>query len=149
MTSSRFRFIALAAATAALLALSTTARAQFRRKMPVPVTTTIVITKPGPGEIYGNKQVVTIGVSGKTYKFVLEDGWVDDPRQLVRWPDVWQLVRIHQPNFMVTGIGEEKFSKIQPGQTFTMRGVFTPLGRNFEVMGIEEGKGTFAPPKAY
>jgi len=149
MKSSRFRFIAFAAATAALLALSANARAQFRRKMPIPLTTTIVISKPPPGEIYGNKQVVTIGVGGKTYKFLLDDGYVDDPRQLVHWPDVWEIVRMHDPNFLVTGLGEDKFAKIQPGQTFTMRGVFTPLGRNFEVVGFEEGKGSFAPPKAY
>ena len=49
--------------------------------MMIPVTTTMVITKPGPDQIFGDKPVVTMGVNGKIYKFVLNDAYVDDPRR--------------------------------------------------------------------
>jgi hypothetical protein len=131
-----------------LVAIAPGAHAQFV-PMGIPIPTTLVITKPAPGQIFGDQQTVTMGVGGKSYKFGLKDAYVDDPRGKVHWPDIWQLVRQYRPNFNVTGVGEDTFEKMQPGQTVTVRGVFAPLGQNFEVMGTEEGGGRFAPAQHY
>ena len=119
------------------------------RPMMIPLTTTMVITKPAPGTIFGNQQVVTMGVSGKTYKFVLNDAYVDDPRGVIHWPDVWELVRQYKPNFNVTGMGEDTFAKMQPGETLTVRGMFSGNNQTYEVMGTEPGGGRFAPGQHY
>jgi hypothetical protein len=124
------------------------ANAQMRPMM-IPLTTTLVITKPAPGTIFGNKQVVTMGVNGKTYKFVLNDAYVDDPRGKIHWPDIWQLVRQYKPNFNVTGIGEDTFAKMKPGDTLTVRGMFSGNNQTYEVMGTEPGGGAFAPAQHY
>src|SRR5579863_1863412 len=89
---------------AAMLTLATSriARAELNPNG-LPVPTTVVVTKPAPGQTFGNGDVVSFGVDGKTYKFTLKDGWVDDPRHLVIWSDVWQLVRQYKPNFNVAG----------------------------------------------
>jgi hypothetical protein len=137
-----------AIALPAIAAIATRADAQMRPMM-IPLTTTMVITKPAPGEIFGNKQVVTMGVGGKTYKFVLNDAYVDDPRGVVHWPDIWQLVRQYTPNFNVTGVGEDTFAKMQPGETLTVRGMFSPNNQSYEVMGTEPGGGPFAPAQHY
>jgi len=131
-----------------LAAIAAPVHAQFAPMGP-PLPTTLVITKPAPGQIFGDRQTVTMGVNGKSYKFGLKDAYVDDPTGKVRWPDVWQLVRQYRPNFNVTGLGEDTFEKIQPGQTMTVRGMFTPLGQNFEVTGTEQGGGPFAPAQHY
>ncbi len=152
MKTSNYRITLSIAATLSIavlmLAAVGTAHAQFRA-MGMPIPTTLVITKPAPGQIFGDAQTVTMGVNGKSYKFGLKDAYVDDPRGKIRWPDVWQLVRQFNPNFKVTGIGEDTFEKIQPGQTMTVKGMFTPLGQNFEVVGTEEGAGQFAPAQHY
>ena len=137
-----------AIALSAIAAIATRADAQMRPMM-IPLTTTMVITKPAPGEIFGNKQVVTMGVGGKTYKFVLNDAYVDDPRGVIHWPDIWQLVRQYTPNFNVTGIGEDTFAKMQPGETLTVRGMFSGNNQTYEVMGTEPGGGPFAPAQHY
>ena len=117
--------------------------------MMIPLTTTMVITKPAPGEIFGTKQVVTMGVSGKTYKFLLNDAYVDDPRGVIHWPDIWELVRQFKPNFNVTGMGEDTFAKMKPGETLTVRGMFSPNNQTYEVMGTETGGDRFAPSEHY
>ena len=137
-----------AVALSAIAAIATRADAQMRPMM-IPLTTTMVITKPAPGEIFGNKQVVTMGVGGKTYKFVLNDAYVDDPRGVIHWPDIWQLVRQYTPNFNVTGLGEDTFAKMQPGETLTVRGMFSGNNQTYEVMGTEPGGGPFAPAQHY
>lgn len=137
-----------AIALPSIAAIATRADAQMRPMM-IPLTTTMVITKPAPGEIFGNKQVVTMGVGGKTYKFVLNDAYVDDPRGVIHWPDIWQLVRQYTPNFNVTGIGEDTFAKLQPGETLTVRGMFSGNNQTYEVMGTEPGGGPFAPAQHY
>lgn len=137
-----------AIALPAIAASATRADAQMRPMM-IPLTTTMVITKPAPGEIFGNKQVVTMGVGGKTYKFVLNDAYVDDPRGIIHWPDIWQLVRQYTPNFNVTGLGEDTFAKMQPGETLTVRGMFSGNNQTYEVMGTEPGGGPFAPAQHY
>ena len=131
-----------------LLSFAAVANAQLRPMM-IPLTTTMVITKPAPGEIYGNKQVVTMGVGTKTYKFLLNDAYVDDPRGIIHWPDVWELVRQYKPNFKVTGMGEDTFAKMQPGETLTVRGMFSGNNQTYEVMGTEPGGGRFAPGQHY
>src|SRR5579862_814536 len=143
---SRIALFAVALSTIACFA--SRAEAQLRGMM-IPLSTTLVITKPPPGEIYGDKQVVTMGVSGKTYKFLLNDAYVDDPRGIIHWPDVWELVRQYRPNFNVTGLGEDTFAKMEPGQTMTVRGMFAANNQTFEVMGTEQGGGRFAPPQHY
>ena len=135
-------------AISTLLCVATRTNAQLRPMM-IPLTTTMVITKPAPGEIYGNKQVVTMGVGDKTYKFLLNDAYVDDPRGIIHWPDVWELVRQYKPNFNVTGIGEDTFAKMQPGETLTVRGMFSGNNQTYEVMGTEPGGGRFAPGQHY
>jgi hypothetical protein len=135
-------------AISTLLCVATRANAQMRPMM-IPLTTTMVITKPAPGEIYGNKQVVTMGVGSKTYKFLLNDAYVDDPRGIIHWPDVWELVRQYRPNFNVTGMGEDTFAKMQPGETLTVRGMFSGNNQTYEVMGTEPGGGKFAPGQHY
>ncbi len=142
------RTIILAVALSAIVCIATRAHAQLRPMM-IPLTTTLVITKPAPGEIYGNKQVVTMGVAGKTYKFVLNDAYVDDPRGVIHWPDVWELVRQYKPNFNVTGLGEDTFAKMKPGETLTVRGMFSGNNQTYEVMGTEPGGGPFAPAQHY
>jgi len=134
------RFSVFAIAICAIVSLAARADAQMRPMM-IPLTTTLVITKPAPGEIYGDKQVVTMGVNGKIYKFLLNDAYVDDPRGVIHWPDVWQLVRQYKPNFNVTGLGEDTFQKMQPGQTLTVRGMFSGNNQTYEVMGTEPGAG--------
>jgi hypothetical protein len=135
-------------AISTVLCIATRGNAQMRPMM-IPLTTTMVITKPAPGEIYGNKQVVTMGVGTKTYKFVLNDAYVDDPRGIIHWPDVWELVRQYRPNFNVTGMGEDTFAKMQPGETLTVRGMFSGNNQTYEVMGTEPGGGRFAPGQHY
>jgi hypothetical protein len=142
------RFIAVALALSTLVFIAVPAKAQLR-PMGLPLTTTMVITKPAPGQIYGDKQVVTMGVSGKTYKFVLNDAYVDDPRGIVHWPDIWEAVRQYRPNFNVTGLGEDTFQKMQPGETLTVRGMFAANNQSFEVMSTQPGGGTFAPEQHY
>jgi hypothetical protein len=135
-------------AISTILSFAAVANAQMRPMM-IPLTTTMVITKPAPGEIYGNKQVVTMGVGAKTYKFVLNDAYVDDPRGIIHWPDVWELVRQYKPNFNVTGMGEDTFAKMQPGETLTVRGMFSGNNQTYEVMGTQPGGGNFAPAQHY
>ena len=143
-----FRSFIFAIALSAIVSLASRADAQLRPMM-IPLTTTMVITKPAPGEIYGTKQVVTMGVGGKTYKFLLNDAYVDDPRGIIHWPDVWELVRQYKPNFNVTGMGEDTFAKMQPGETLTVRGMFSGNNQTYEVMGTEPGGGRFAPAQHY
>jgi hypothetical protein len=138
----------LTIAISAIVCIAVRADAQMRPMM-IPLTTTLVITKPAPGQIFGDKQVVTMGVNGKTYKFVLNDAYVDDPRGIIHWSDVWQLVRQYTPNFNVTGVGEDTFQKMEPGQTITVRGMFSGNNQTYEVMGTEPGGGRFAPPQHY
>ena len=144
----RITLFAVALSAIACIAFVVRADAQLR-PMGIPLTTTMVITKPAPGTIYGDKQVVTMGVSGKTYKFLLNDAYVDDPRGIVHWPDIWQLVRQYNPNFNVTGQGEDTFAKMKPGETLTVRGMFAANNQSFEVMGTEPGGGAFAPAQHY
>ncbi|HVN64679.1 MAG TPA: hypothetical protein VMT58_08570 [Candidatus Binataceae bacterium] len=118
-------------------------------QMGPPLPTTLVVSKPAPGQTYGDKQTVTMGVKGKTYKFVLKDAWVTDPAGIVHWPDVWQQVSMHKPNFKVVGLDESVFKKIQPGQTLTINGMYTSLNWNFEVTGTELGNGPYAPGQHY
>jgi hypothetical protein len=140
--------ILFAVALVAIVVVAARTDAQMRPMM-IPLTTTMVITKPAPGEIYGNKQVVTMGVGAKTYKFLLNDAYVDDPRGIIHWPDIWELVRQYKPNFNVTGMGEDTFAKMKPGETLTVRGMFSGNNQTYEVMGTEPGGGRFAPSEHY
>jgi hypothetical protein len=117
--------------------------------MGLPLTTTIVISKPAPEELYGSKQIVTMGLAQKEYKFILEDGYVDDPGGRIQWPDIWEQVRIHRPNFVVQGQNADLLTKLNPGDVVTVKGMYAPLDRTFEVMFVQPGKGAFEQKKAY
>jgi hypothetical protein len=149
MKTLNFNLLA-AAIVVAVLGLAPSRADALLPRMGPPITTTVIVTKPAPGQIYGNKQVVTFGVGTKKYKFVLDDGYVDDASGRIVFPDVWQYVSQHQPNFVVQGIGSDTFEKIEPGQTLTIRGMFAPLDRTFEVMGTELGRPAYeTPEKSY
>ncbi len=145
-TISRISLFAIA--ISALVFVAAGADAQMRPMM-IPLPTTLVLSKPAPGQIYGSKPTVTMGVGGKTYKFVLNDAYVDDPKRLLHWADVWQLVRQYNPNFNVSGLGEDTFEKMQPGQTLTVRGMFAVNNQTLEVTGTELGGGPFGPTEHY
>ena len=144
-------FIRRAAILAAAVVVISGARIASAYMAPngLPVPTTVVVVKPSPGQIFGNSQVVSFGVGGKTYKFTLKDGWVDDPRRQIIWSDIWQLVRQYTPNFNVAGEGSDTFEKIQPGQTVTIRGMFSPLNQTFEVVGVDQSGGPFQAPEHF
>jgi hypothetical protein len=46
-------------------------------------------------------------------------------------------------------LGEDTFAKMQPGETLTVRGMFSPNNQTYEVMGTEPGGGRFAPAQHY
>jgi hypothetical protein len=145
--------ISAAAAAVAAMALTAViapriAHAQLRA-MGLPIPTTLVITKPAPGQIFGNQQVVTLGVGTKQYKFVLTDAYVDSTNPNIQWPDVWQLVSQSNPNFVVQGQGADTFEKIKPGQQLTIKAMFAPLNRTLEVMNVMPGKGALEPSTHY
>ncbi len=129
----------------AILAASS-ATAQLPRMGP-PIVTTMVLKKPAPDEIFGNKGVIKIGLGAKTYKFILKDAYVDNQR--IRWPDIWEYVRQFDPNMNAEGLDEGQFAKMQPGETLTIRGMFAPLDRTFEITGVQQENGIFSPPKTY
>lgn len=114
-----------------------------------PLPTTLIVALPAPGEVYGEKQVVTVGVGATVYRFLLKDAYVDDPSGFIHWPDVWQYVRDHRPNFQTQGADADQFKKIQPGQTVTIKGMFAPMDRTFEVVSVDVGAGVFAPGHKY
>ncbi len=147
--------LSAAAAAAAAVAMALTiaiapriAHAQMRA-MGMPIPTTLVITKPAPGQVFGNQQVVTFGVGAKQYKFVLTDAYVDSTNPNVQWPNVWQSVSQSNPNFVVQGQGADTFDKIKPGQQVTIKAMFAPLNRTLEVMNVMPGKGAFEPSHHY
>jgi hypothetical protein len=143
-TGARFTMIvALAAIVGA-----TAARAQMP-PMGIPLTTTLVIAKPAPDELFGNKQIITLGVGTKEYKFLLNDAYIDDPGGRIQWPDVWQQVRVYRPNFVMQGPNVSMIENLKPGDIVTVKGVYAPLDRTFEVMFIQPGKGAFEEKKTY
>jgi hypothetical protein len=147
----RAKISSAAAAVAMALAVVIAPRiagAQLR-SMGMPINTTLVITKPAPGQIFGNQRVVTLGVGAKQYKFVLNDGYIDSMNPNTQWPDVWQYVSQHNPNFVVQGQNADTFEKIKPGEQVTIKAMFAPLDRTLEVMNVSPGKGEFQPSQHY
>jgi hypothetical protein len=145
----RFRaYPGAAAVVAALLTFVPFARAQMMAMGP-PIPTTVVVMKPAPGQTYGDQQVVSFGVKNKTYRFILKDAYVDDPRQVVHWIDVWQQVQQYRPNFQTQGANSDVFEKLEPGETMTVKGMYAPLNQTFEVVSTEVGGGTFQQPSHY
>ena len=143
-TRARFTMIvALAAIVGA-----TAARAQLP-PMGIPLTTTLVIAKPAPDELFGNKPIITLGVGTKEYKFLLNDAYVDDPGGRIQWPDVWQQVRVYRPNFVMQGPNVSMIENLNPGDIVTVKGMYAPLDRTFEVMFVQPGKGAFEEKKTY
>jgi hypothetical protein len=149
MNASRISARAAVAAVALMIIILPAAAHAQLRAMGLPVNTTLVITKPAPGQVFGNQRVVTLGVGAKQYKFVLNDGYVDSTNPNIQWPDVWQYVSAHSPNFIVQGQGEDTFEKIKPGEQVTIKAMFAPLNRTLEVMTVMPGKGAFEPSEHY
>ncbi len=147
MTRARIRsIVAILAGVAVACGLFNAAGADAQlRAMGIPIRTTMVIAKPAPGQLYGNKPVVTMAVGTKKYKFLIDDAYVDDATGRVRWPDVWEYVRFHQPNFIVQGENEDTFEKIKPGEELTIKAMFAPLDRTLEVVYAQPGRGGFEP----
>ena len=143
-TCARFTIIV---ALGAILGASA-ARAQLP-PMGIPLTTTLVIAKPAPDELFGNKQIITLGVGTKEYKFLLNDAYIDDPGGRIQWPDVWQQVRVYRPNFVMQGPNVSMIENLNPGDIVTVKGMYAPLDRTFEVMFIQPGKGAFEQKKTY
>jgi hypothetical protein len=127
---------------------ATAARAQLP-PMGLPLTTTLVIAKPAPDQLFGDKQIITLGVGSKEYKFLLTDAFVDDPGGRIQWPDIWQQVRVHRPNFVMQGPNVSMIENLNPGDMVTVKGMYAPLDRTFEVMFIQPGKGAFEQKKTY
>jgi hypothetical protein len=144
-TASAMLRVAPWVAALAILA-PTAARAQFSA-MGLPINTTLVISKAGPMQIYDGQPIVTLGVGAREYKFVLNDAYVDNDR--IRWPDVWELVRVHRPNFVVQGPHTEEIERMAPGEMLTVKAMFAPLDRTFEIVFTEPGQGPFTPKKHY
>lgn len=119
--------------------LSRSALAQKPPPMGVPLPTTIVIAKPAPGQLFGDQQVITVGVQDKVYKFILKDAYVDS--RVFHWPDIWAQVQQLRPNLIAQGADAGQFAKIQPGQTVTIKGMYAPPDRTFEVVSVEQGGG--------
>jgi hypothetical protein len=132
-------------AALAILAPSA-ARAQFGA-MGLPINTTLVISKPAAMQIYDGQPIVTLGVGARQYKFVLNDAYVDHPR--IRWPDIWEQVRMHRPNFVLQGPHTEEIERLAPGEMLTVKAMFAPLDRTFEIVFTEPGLGPFAPKTHY
>ncbi len=146
--SSSSAYIVAAAIVAALLTLVPAAHAQMMAMGP-PIPTTVVVMKPAPDQTYGDQQVVSFGVKNKTYRFILKDAYVDDPRQVVHWIDIWQQVQQYRPNFQTQGMNADVFEKLEPGQILTVKGMYAPLNQTFEVVNTEVGGGAFQPPSHY
>ena len=123
----------------------TSARAQFG--LGLPINTTLVISKPASTQIYAGQQIVTIGVGAKQYKFVLNDAYVDNDR--IRWPDIWELVRVHRPNFVMQGPHTEEIEQLAPGEMLTVKAMFAPLDRTIEVVFTQPGRGPLEPKTRY
>lgn len=139
-----FRVVPWVAALAVLA--PTAARAQFGA-MGLPINTTLVISKPAPMQIYNGQPIVTLGVGATEYKFVLNDAYVDHPR--IRWPDIWEQVRTHRPNFILQGPHTEEIERLAPGEMLTVKAMFAPLDRTFEIVFTEPGQGPFTPKTRY
>ena len=115
--------------------------------MGIPIVTTLVISKPAPEQIYADEQIITMGVGAKEYKFVLNDAYVDSTR--IRWPDIWEQVRVYRPNFVVQGPHADEIQYLKPGEMRTVKAMYAPLDRTFEVVFTAPGKGPFEPKKKY
>src|SRR5215467_7997484 len=138
------RLLSLLAALA--IFAPTSARAQFGA-LGLPINTTLVISKPTSPQIYSGQQIVTIGVGARLYKFLLYDAYVDNSR--IRWPDIWEQVRVHRPNFVMQGPHTEDIEHLAPGETLTLKAMFAPLDRTFEVVFTQPGEGPFGPKTHY
>jgi hypothetical protein len=113
----------------------------------IALPTTMVISRAEEHTNYRDKQVITIAVGFKTYRFVLSDAYVDDPRQELHWVDVWQEVRQFTPNMYAEGIGMDVFERIGSEDVYTVKGIFRRGRRVFEVTSVQPGPGVFAEPE--
>ncbi|MGH7863930.1 MAG: hypothetical protein ACREQB_03000 [Candidatus Binataceae bacterium] len=133
-----------------LIVLADASIAPAQPRIPrIPVPTTMVLALPAPGETFGNKPVIAIGVGTKVYKFVVLDAYTLDSRGGWQWIDIWQLVNQYPVMMQAQGQNMDKFAKIAPGETYTVNGMFSPVNRVFEVMSSEAGRGPFAPSEKY
>lgn len=132
---------------AALAILAPTAACAQFGAMGLPINVTLVISKPAPLQIYSGQPIVTLGVGPREYQFLLNDAYVDHPR--IRWPDIWEQVRIYRPNFVLEGPHTEEIEHLAPGEMLTVKAMFAPLDRTFEIVFTEPGEGPFAPKTRY
>ena len=138
-------WLVLAAAALALF-YPAIARTQLTPLYPN-VNTTLVISLPGADQVYGDQQTVTLGVGRRLYRFVLNDAYVDSTR--IRWPDIWEQVRIYRPNFIVQGPRSGEIEHLAPGEVLTVKALYAPLTRTFEIVFTLPGRGPFEPKEHY
>jgi hypothetical protein len=134
-------------AIALVLSSSTAAWAQLPRGLPLPLT--MEVAKPAPNATFGDAQVIELGYKMDTYKFILKDAYVDDQAGNIIWNDVWRQVQLSRPNMLVQGEMSGEIGKIAPGQTVTLRGIYAPITRTFEINAVDQGTGISEPPKHY
>ncbi|MGH7948619.1 MAG: hypothetical protein ACREQF_05295 [Candidatus Binataceae bacterium] len=134
---------------AAAIVLLAAPRAIAQRIPRIPVPTTMVLALPEPDKTFGTRQVITIGVGTKVYKFVVLDAYTNDARSRWQWIDIWQQVNQYPVMMRAQGQNMDEFAKIAPGETYTVNGMYSPVNRVFEVMSSELGRGPFAPSEKY
>ncbi len=113
----------------------------------LPLVTTLVLEKPAANQATGERQSIDLGIKNQTYRFILRDAYVDDPRGKWTWGDIWQSVRQSRPNFQIQG-SVDPLVTMEPGEVVTVKGMYTMVTRSFEVGSIEPG-GEFAPKHSY
>jgi hypothetical protein len=127
-----------------LIALPCVARAQSAPVFPLP--TTLVIERPASEDGYNHKPTIEIGVKDQSYKFILHDAYVDDPTGKFFWDNIRRSIQNFRPNFLAQGTDADAFTKIKPGETVTVKGMYSASTRTFEVTDVTPGAGVFAPP---
>ena len=122
------------------------ALAQFKGPV-LPISTTLVLQKPAPNQTFDDRQAIEIGFKRRTYRFIVRDAYVDDPKWV--WSDIWQSVRQSRPNFQILDSGGDALLKIKPGEIVTVKGMYSMRTRVFMVSQVQPGGGEFAPKRSY
>lgn len=127
--------------------LASSAQAQ-RRMMRRIVPTTLVLEKLRADPERFDPGVIWLGVYSVTYGFLLRDAYTDLSEGDSEWSELWQLAKPFRPNFHVLGQQMEKIAQIKPGEIVTLKGMYAPGNRTFEITEMMPGI-PFKPPDAY
>ena len=140
------RLYAAAIVAAVMVIAAVPALAQFGGPL-LPLSTTLVLEKPAPGQNVGHRQMIDIGLKKQTYRFILRDAYVDNPKWV--WSDIWQSIRQFRPNFQILDSGGDALVEMKPGEIVTVKGMYSIRTRVFVVSQVEPGGGAFAPEHSY